>query len=333
MATPEEILRFQEKIAQSQAAAFGESVDKLGRNFDQINNQLNGLATAVYTQSVTQIVPMFEGDPKKYKEWLKAVEKYAKLTNISNNDVPKIAYQTCSGPVGDFIRRYLQEKEEQGRNADWDNLKKHLSSRFADITDAHQAFAVLRKTKQKPNESVQLYAERLLNIAEDAYPVAGDRPVVEQQLINIFLDGLYFDYLKMKILREDPKTFDEAIQVALREQNIRKRFSLRNEDNPKTTQKQSHSTQDYGLEPMEVDHFRPRRCFKCKRVGHWAKDCKVKTINEVQNPVRSGGFGRPRSQNVTNYKQQSECWYCKKLGHWRNECPERLSNSAYNQGN
>jgi hypothetical protein len=43
------------------------------------------------------------------------------------------------------------------------------------------------KIKQKPNESVQLFAERLLNIAEDAYPQAGDRPVVEQQIINVLL--------------------------------------------------------------------------------------------------------------------------------------------------
>jgi hypothetical protein len=81
-------------------------------------------------------------------------------------------------------------------------------------------------TKQKPSESVQLFAERLLNNAEDAYPQAGDRPVVEQQMINVLLDGLYHDYLKMKVLREDPRTFNEALQIAMREQNIRKHLLI-----------------------------------------------------------------------------------------------------------
>ena len=61
--------------------------------------------------------------------------------------------------------------------------------------------------------------------------------VVENRLINIFIDSLYFDYLKMKDLRDDPSTFQVAIQSAMREQNICKRFTLRQDDEPRDNQR------------------------------------------------------------------------------------------------
>ena len=118
--------------------------------------------------------------------------------------------------------------------------------------------------------SFTLNAERLLNVAEDAYSQPGDRAVVENQLINIFIDGLYFDYLKMKVLRDDPGTFQVAIQSVMREQNIRKRFTLRQDDEPRDNQK-PRANFNIGARreaPMEVDHYRPKRCGKCKRLGH-----------------------------------------------------------------
>lgn len=165
---------------------------------------------------MSQIVQSFNGEPDKFKEWVKSIEKYATLTRLGNVDIPRIVYQACIGPVGDFIRRYLNVKEEAGEDPSWVVLKENLTTRFAEINYQHQAFAVLRKTKQKPSGSVQLFAERLLSNAEDAYPQAGDRPVVEQQMINVLLDGLYHDYLKMKVLRENPRTFNEALQCVNR---------------------------------------------------------------------------------------------------------------------
>ncbi len=148
MANLEEVLKFQEKITQVQATAITQSVGNVGETIKEIKNQIGGLATAIYTQSVTQNVPCLDGNPKEFKDWIKSIEKYVKLTNLANTEIPKIAYQSCSGPVGDFIGRYLREKEKQNVNPEWANLRELLTKRFADITDAHQAFVVLRNIKQ-----------------------------------------------------------------------------------------------------------------------------------------------------------------------------------------
>lgn len=70
------------------------NVKIVGEKFDKINTQISGLTSAVYTQSVSQIIPPFKGDPSKFKDWIKNIEKYSTLTRLVDRDIPRIAYQT-----------------------------------------------------------------------------------------------------------------------------------------------------------------------------------------------------------------------------------------------
>jgi hypothetical protein len=54
----------------------------IGQNFEHVPGQLTGLTSAVYTRSVSQIVQSFNGEPDKFKEWVKSIEKYATLTRL-----------------------------------------------------------------------------------------------------------------------------------------------------------------------------------------------------------------------------------------------------------
>jgi len=208
-----------------------------------------------------------------------------------------------------------------------------LTARFAELTDRHIAFAALRKVKQIHDESVQIYAERLLSVAEDAYPTPGDQAVVEHQLINIFIDGLCQDYLKFNVLRDDPKTFQDAVSSAAREMSIRKRFAFRQEIPPKTKPKSRPVIpyENRDVTPMEVDHHRPKRCFKCKKTGHCAKDCRVRNVQAVQrvnlNPPQSG-------ITSSNISREIRCWECGEMGHIRRYYPQLgFQNRQNNQGN
>lgn len=80
-------------------------------------------------------------------------------------------------------------------------------------------------------------------------------------MISFFIDGMYHDYMKMKIMRDKLCTLQEAITVAPDEQNLR-RFDLRSGNH--TQRGADHA--NFGAEPMDV---RPRmRC----------QDLKVKVI-------------------------------------------------------
>lgn len=113
----------------------------------------------------------------------------------------------------------------------WNDLKASLKNRFAEITDIPQhVLAVMHRTRQNSNESVRWFAERLLQIAEDAYSRGRLKDTLVQLLVDIFCDGLTFDYLRMKKLRVNPKDLESPIQVAMREQNLRQTLATRGSD-------------------------------------------------------------------------------------------------------
>ena len=82
----------------------------------------------------------------------------------------------------------------------------HFHKRFSDVTDSQYALSLLRSARQKVGENIQVYTERTLFLAEEAF-AGQEGNAVERQLIDTFVDGLVNnDQLKMKILRDNPDT-------------------------------------------------------------------------------------------------------------------------------
>ena len=46
--------------------------------------------------------------------------------------------------------------------------------------------------------------------------------VTESQLIDYFIDGLNHDSLRFKVMEREPTTFQAAVDIAIRHQNIKK---------------------------------------------------------------------------------------------------------------
>ena len=208
----------------------------------------------------------------------------------------RLAYQTSRGAVSDNIQRYMTENP----NSSGADLKSELNVRFADVNDSHHAFTMLCKARQSKNETIQIYAEKLYASANNAFAKM-DKVIVESQCVGFFIDGLYHDFLRMKVMREDPKTFQAALQSALAEQNFRKRFQLRTNN--------THSGTMRNKEPMEIYHIRPpKKCFLCKKVRHLAKHCRSRSVNVVEQVQNT----EVRDRN---------CWRCGHAGHFKRNCP------------
>ena len=178
----------------------------------------------------------------------------------------------------------------------WNDLRGELAKRFSDVNDSQYALSLLRSVRQKVGENIQIYAERILSLAEEAFAGQGGN-AVERQLIDTFVDGLVNnDQLKMKILRDNPDTLQGAISIATKEQNLRARVNLSSSFHPPYKSERRE-------ELMEVDHYRPVKCFKCRKTGHTKKNCK--NVNSVDDKTGASDIKRFKGR----------CWGCGKEGH------------------
>ena len=110
----------------------------------------------------------------------KSIEKYAILTQLGDQR-KLVAYQASKGAVSDFIKRYLQEHPRRT----WQQLQEEIILRFSEVTDSQHALMLLRKVRQREGESVQVYAERIMSLAKDAFGGQGmQNQAIQDQLID-----------------------------------------------------------------------------------------------------------------------------------------------------
>ena len=264
----------------------------IGQVFQQLAVQMANVSSALNAQGISQIVQVFDGNPKNFRDWIKQIEKYCKLTNIPEARKKLVAFQASKGAVSGYIQRYMDAFPQNT----WNDFRGELAKRFSDVTDSQYALSLLRSVRQKVGENIQIYAERILSLAEEAFAGQGGN-AVERQLIDTFVDGLVNnDQLKMKILRDNPDTLQGAISIATKEQNLRARVNLSSSFHPPYKSERRE-------EPMEVDHYRPVKCFKCHKTGHTKKNCK--NVNSVDDKTRASDIKRFKGR----------CWGCGKEGH------------------
>ena len=243
-----------------------------------LNITLKKLKSVVETNSIASSITPFTGrDSESYASWIGEIEKYSILTRVDEENVKLIAYQSSRGAVSDFLKRRITS--ETTKNESWESLKQVLASRFAYITDEHVAFLMLRQAKQMKNESVVLFSERLINLANNSFlgqDVNSD--YVDRETLHIFTDGLLSDSLRYRLMKLAPKTLNEAIQIAIQEETLKKRFDLRTNTNADRHITSQHNASGNQAPLIEIpsrnqQNFEHIKCYHCGIYGHKLADC------------------------------------------------------------
>lgn len=293
---------------------------------DQFAQLCNNITDKLGNLGLNDLVPVFEGDSAKFKDWIKSIEKCAVVNNLPEVKNKLLAYRFSTGVVSDFLHRYLSDNP----NSTWTQMKAELGQRFGEVRDTYLQFAMLRNIKQKRGENIQNFAERVISLAQEAYSeYDAGLNIIDHQIVGFFIDGLSDENIKHKLIRENPRTFQNAVTSAVNEQNVKVRCKLRSSPQIQSFRHANHDV----YEEMEIDHFRRGRyCTFCRQQNHSTAECRKRRgqIHEVHDELnrqngeqRQNGRSR-RNNNSQNFgsRDRIQCWFCGKLGHVKADCEE-----------
>lgn len=354
--TPEELARVSVEVLHSSTQFMGQitkSNENLLGSIQDINSQFS-------LQHVHTVVPNFEGKRSEYRNWIRSIQKFIHLTGVKEDEADakgrEVAFQTARGPVDDTIRRHI----DANKDITWKELRTILRARYSDLSDNDMALDHLNKMVQTKSDSPAAFAEEIHEIALEAYDdtenVAGN-PIIQRNLVTIFIDGLASSDIARKVMRAKPKTLSEATTVAMTEYQLHEKFKLHHKmPRQQKTNVSVHETLYREEEPMDVSYvqstFRSqgsgqgqsqgsrRSCYFCGRTNHIKKDClyykrwqeryptsqfKDQTKGQSQTkgqgqPKREGYRGQAKGQGD---KETRRCYKCGQVGHLKKSCKAR----------
>ena len=276
-------------------------------HFDQLRMELR-------TKNVLDSIRKFDGEgQQKFTDWLRDMEKARVTTQGDDPQMKRLAALTLVGPASEFVLRTVREDPL----ITWADLKKALRERYSNLADEQFARQVLKRLRQGASEGLQNFAERIYIAAEEAF-VGQDltSAVIQQNLVEVFVDGLISGHIARKLIKTKPATLTDAVKVASGEDLATKAYNLRR-----------------GEVPMEVDVMGAGASTSTamstliNSVSQLTEQVgKLTKMVTTTNKGKGGGRGRAPTFKYTGTGDPI-CAKCDQPGHIRRDCPKKDSPS------
>ena len=287
------------------AANLRDAIPNLG--YDAFQDCMRKIQLEFRTQGIKATVRTFSGEgARKFADWIKDMKKASTLVDGDNDRLRSLALETLQGSAADFLSRKIKAKPA----ITFDEIKKVMTEQYSDLADTQLALRQLRKMKQRPDENVQNYAERLIALCDDAFPEHDvNDEHIQKQLVETFTDGVRDNGIARKLIRSRPNTLDSAVETATQEQQTARAFELRREE-----------------VPMEIDAIVKVEQTMEKRINDLTSkvdSALAMIVAAVQNQgpqhEEKKPFTHKKKYEFTN-SGAPICAYCKKVGHIQAVC-------------
>ena len=275
-----------------------------------VMHALNDMQThMLYSSALTTIEYTFEGEPELFEEWLQQIEKIKRLLGGSDPYTLRAVVQTTGGYLGEFVQRFVDQNPE----GTWEILKTELKTKFGLKQDPMSALLRLRSSLQEDGQSFQMFGEKLMKLTPYAFPDAERRdPLVQLELVNAFTAGIWNSKVRDKLVRQSPKTLDEAIKIANDERGILQRMDMYR------AQRGGHNIPKIsgidGIKGQDVSYFKQLRFADGPEYMNQEEPMDWTACNLIQNKYTKEG--------------KPICNHCKKVGHIWRKCYSRLRNNG-----
>lgn len=270
-----------------------------------------------------ETIPDYDGSTE-VKEFLERVEQTAILGNWDESKRTIIARLKLKGEAHKFVQSepYLRET-----STTWDVFKKALSKRFKKLKLPGQVIQEFHDCKQRVSESVREYVARLrtaghktVELGSDEQKNAWARDQLKEGMKTQFMLGLRMP-LQQRVLSAHPKTFDEAIEMAEREEIV-ERMTQRVSN---LSVKAVNGWQGPRYEARGDDRYAGSSPWQARgsERGHG-------TYNP--NAARNARFRQMNQFGQRGMTEAMRCYYCSEDGHVMYHCPKVMCQNCQKRG-
>ena len=182
----------------------------------------------------------------------------------------------------------------------WEDMKQHLEQTFLPPDLEHRNRSKFLNCKQG-KRSLLTYIQELRTLAAGCI----SHPLPEEVKVTVFMQNLNKGPPRTQLFRVKPKTFDEAVNVAMTEE-----LSLSAANGSYSSPATASYVEENEPEPMDIGQVEQARrfdksnvvCHRCHEKGHYARECtapapqKNAHLNNFARSQRGRGRGRGRGR-------------------------------------
>ena len=254
-------------------------------------------------------------------------EQYIMLGNVKDN----LDFRLSSLIEDDaMFKKVRNMRLSMGEKLDVSLLVQAVRRELYPATDARILRTTFHKMGQKSGESVEQYAQRVMDEAEKIYPDTTER---EGAAITALISGISDLDIKRRLLAsKDSESFVSMTRLAVQEEHISTALELPRDS--QTTPEFYDTAPLFGLGREENEESGIVNCQKCGRRGHKAETCwsgvKCQLCDRMGHVARVCNFERTQSStaNQSGYTRNNQqrarspvtCYNCGVVGHVQRLC-------------
>nr|GEY51176.1 hypothetical protein [Tanacetum cinerariifolium] len=238
--------------------------------------------------------------------WIEKMESVFNISGCAIENQVKFATCTLLGAALTWWNGQIRSLGPDAYSITWEVLKKKITDKYCPQGKIKKLEIELWNLKVKGND-VPTYTKRFQELTLICTKFVAN----ETEKIDKYISGLP-DNIYGSVKSPRPKTLDETIELDndFMDQKLRT-YVERQTDNKRKADDSSRNNHGHQQQPSKR-HNVAKKCHKCNKVGHFARDCRSSGNTSVANAQRD---------NRENPKGNG-CFECGAPGHFKRDCPK-----------